>query len=347
MPAGLLKKGTPVSEGQLLGRVGNSGNTTNPHTHIASVHTSDPAVPKLRPLPFRDASVLERGKLSPPGAEGPWFQLQGHGISKDKVCIWPASTSPGFPVPTVGISTQGDWTSSSFIRPGFLDFHKTANDLLHEKGQRLIRATTFLDNGMRRWVGIARAGDWDHEWWFSEDLTSFRKTAQNLFDKKGLRLSHVHSFVEGAQRFWLGISRGGDWTSRLIIKDDLTSFSKEVRTLFDDQGLRLTQVLTWAEGARRKWFGIARSGTWAHAWWISPDRGTFFDKARKLFHEQGKGLVHVTTYREGTQRRWVGISRSGTGGDQPFFRSDLDSFGLEARRLEANHRRLVHVEMLE
>ena len=34
MPAELKHKGAKVSEGQLLGRAGNTGNSTNPHTHI-------------------------------------------------------------------------------------------------------------------------------------------------------------------------------------------------------------------------------------------------------------------------------------------------------------------------
>ena len=218
MPAALKKKGTPVAEGQFLGRAGNTGNSTNPHTHLECVRASDSA---LRPLPFRSAWVVDRGKLSPPGATGPWFRLQRHGISKDAVSIWPASTSPGFPVPTVGISMQGDWANSFFVSPDLAAFSKTAQDLFDDKGRRLVRATTFLEHGVRRWVGIARAGDWANRWWISPDLTSFLKTAQDHFDKKGLRLVYVSSFVEGGKRSWIGIARSGDWASRLIVKDDL------------------------------------------------------------------------------------------------------------------------------
>jgi hypothetical protein len=345
MVEALKKEGAPVSEGQMLGRAGNTGNSTNPHTHVECERASDTA---LRPLPFRSASVIDRDKLSPPGAKGPWFRLQGHGIPKDGVSIWPASTSPGFPVPTIGISMQGDWANSFFISSDLASFSKTAQDLFDKKGRRLIRATTFLENGERRWVGISRAGDWANQWWISPNLTSFQKTAQDHFDKKGLRLIYVDSFVDGGKRSWIGIARGGDWASRLIIKDDLASFSKEAQSLFDDKGLRLIYVMTWAEGKKRKWFGISRSGNWANTWWISPDLGQFSTKAQKLFDDDGRRLVHVTTYVEGGQRRWVGISRSGDWANRWYFRSDLDSFGLEAQRLfDDEHLRLVHVEMLE
>jgi hypothetical protein len=345
MPAELKVKGAPVAEGQKLGLAGNTGNSTNPHTHVECERASDFA---LRPLPFRSAAVIDRAKLSPPGADGPWFRLHGHGISKDAVSIWPASTAPGFPVPTVGISMAGDWANSFFIRPDLASFSKTAQDLFDQQGRRLIRVTTFLENGARRWVGISRAGDWANQWWISPDLASFQKTAQDLFDHKGLRLIYVNSFVDGGKRSWIGIARGGDWESRLIIKNDLASFSQEAQSLFDDHGLRLIHVMTWLDGGTRKWFGISRSGNWANRWWISPDLGQFSTKAQQLFDHEGKRLVHVTTYREGNQRRWIGISRSGDWANRWYFRSDLDSFSLEAQRLfDHEHKRLVHVEMLD
>ena len=345
MPAELQKKGTKVSEGQILGRAGNTGNSTNPHTHIESVRASDSA---LRPLPFRSGWVIDRSKLSPPGNKGPWFRLAGHGISKDAVAIWPASTTPGFPVPTVGIAMAGDWANSFWISNDLDSFQATAQDLFDQKGRRLVRATTFLEDGKRRWAGLARAGDWANRFWVSSDLASFQKTAQELFDEKGLRLAYVNTYVEGGKRKWIGISRGGDWANRLIIKPDLASFSKEAQELFDDKGLRLIHVTTWVEGGKRQWFGIARSGNWANAWWISQDFGHFRTKSQQLFDDDGKRLVHVSTFEEGNQRRWVGISRSGDWANRLVFRADLDSFRLEAQRLfDDEHLRLVHMEMLE
>lgn len=338
-------KGAKVSEGQMLGRAGNTGNATNPHTHIECERASDSA---LRPMPFRSGWVVDRAKLSPPGAGGPWFRLHGQGICKDAVSIWPASTTPGFPVPAYGISMEGDWANSFFISPDLDSFSKTAQDLFDHQGRRLIRVTTFLENGHRRWAGISRGGDWANHWWISPDLASFEKTAQDLFDQKGLRLIHVHSFVDGGKRSWVGISRGGDWANRLIVKNDLASFSKEAQDLFDQHGLRLIHVMTWTEGGARKWLGISRSGDWANRWWISQDLGQFSTQAQHLFDHEGKRLVYVTTYVENGQRHWVGIARSGNWANRWYFRSDLDAFSLEAQQLfDQNHLRLVHVEMLD
>ncbi len=91
MPANLKTKGAPVAEGQMLGRAGNTGYSTQPHTHIECERASDTA---LRPLPFRDGWVVDQSKLSPPSATGPWFKLHGHGICKDPVAIWPLGRNP-------------------------------------------------------------------------------------------------------------------------------------------------------------------------------------------------------------------------------------------------------------
>ncbi|HTE06355.1 MAG TPA: M23 family metallopeptidase, partial [Planctomycetota bacterium] len=234
MDKSLQVKDKRVFEGQVLGRVGNTGRATNPHTHLECTRDSDDA---LRPMPFRNAWVLDRSKLKPPSAKGSWFPLAGHGISKDSVVIWPASTSPGFPVPAVGISMAGDWANSYWVSPDLTSFEKTAQDLFDGKGRRLTCVATFLENGARRWAGIARAGDWANRFWVSDSLTDFQKSAQKLFDDKALRLVHASTFVEGGKRKWAGIARSGDWASRLVIKNDLASFSAECQSLFDDHGL--------------------------------------------------------------------------------------------------------------
>ena len=62
---------------------------------------------------------------------------------------------------------------------------------LSQKGRRLIRATTFLENGARRWVRISRSGAWANRWFFRSDPDPFGLEAQRLFDDERLRLAHV------------------------------------------------------------------------------------------------------------------------------------------------------------
>jgi hypothetical protein len=345
IPAPLKTVGAVVFEGQELGRAGNSGNSTNPHTHIETARASDGA---LRPFVFRSAWIIDTSSLSPPGSGGPWFHLTAHGIPKVPVAIWPASTFPGFPVPTTGFSIAGDWANRLFVYPDVTSFSNAAQNMFDKEGLRLIRVATYLENGARRWVGIARSGDWANWWWISTSLASFKQTAQDLFDSKGLRPIYVNTFIEGGTRKWIGISRGGDWANRLIIKDNLAAFATEAQSLFDTQGLRLTNVTTWLQGSTRMWLGIARSGNWANRWWISPDLGSFATKVQQLFDTEGKRLNHITTYVQNGQRNWVGIARSGDWGHRWFYRSDFDSFSLEGQRLfDQSGLRLDHIDFLE
>lgn len=345
LPAALLQKGAPVKAGQTLGLAGNSGNSTNPHTHIQCQRDSTGG--PLRPMPFRHAWVLDRTKVPSAPADGPWVRLTADGISKDAVAIWPESTWPTFRIPAAGIARGGNWASNYWISGDFASFRTKAQDLFDQKGRRLIWIDTFLENGHRRWAGIARSGDWANSFWVSPNLASFKTTAQDLFDQKGRRLVHVHTYAEGGQRRWVGIAQGGDWANSFWISPNETAFKQEAQRLFDEKGRRLVFVTTYLEDGQRRWVGISRSGDWANSFWISPDEAAFKQEAQKLFDEKGRRLIHVSTYKEGNQRRWIGIARSGDWANSFWVSKDLDSFNLTAQDLfDDKGRRLVAVEFL-
>ncbi len=348
IPAALKQAGAQVLEGQELGRAGNSGNSTNPHTHIEAERASDFA---LRPLPFRDAWVIDKTLITaPPSNTGPWYKLNKQGIPKDVVAIWPAgSTVPGFPCPAAGFSISGDWESQLILSSDLATFSATAQDLFDHKGLRLISVTTYVENGQRRWAGVAREGTWANQWWVSNDLASFEQQIQTLFDTKGLRLAWAHTFLEGGAQKFVGISRAGTWANRLIVHDNLAAFSAEAQSLFDNQGQRLINVTTWLQGTTRFWLGITQGeATWANHWWISNSLGEFTTEVQRLFDSEGKRLSYFTTYVEAGQRRWVGIARSGDWAHRFYVRSDLDAFKLQAQQyLDHQALRLEQVEFFE
>jgi hypothetical protein len=345
IPATLKQKGAPVKAGQLLGLAGNSGNTTKPHTHIQCARDSTSGA--LRPMPFRNCWVLDRGRFNPPSPDGPWVRLTAQGICKDTVAIWPESTWPTFKIPAAGIARSGDWANRFWISPDLNGFKKEAQALFDKEGKRLIYVTSYLENGQRRWVGIARSGDWANSFWISPDVASFSKQAQDLFDQQGRRLVHVTTYLENGQRHWVGIARSGDWANSFWISPDENSFKKEAQDLFDGQGRRLVYVTTYEENGQRRWAGIARSGDWASSFWISPDVASFTKEAQDLFDQKGQRLIHVTTYAHNGQRHWVGIARSGDWANSFWISPDLDSFELEAQDLfDHQGRRLMAVDFL-
>lgn len=91
----LVAVGDAVSSGTPLGRIGLSGNTGGPHTHIAVTSTS---TGRLRGIAFSDAHVLEHGLVKADNT-GPWAPMSGAGIPSAVVAIYPAPTPPPGPPP--------------------------------------------------------------------------------------------------------------------------------------------------------------------------------------------------------------------------------------------------------
>ena len=58
----------------------------------------------------------------------------------------------------------------------------------------------------------------------------------------GRRLVHVHTYVEGTKRYWVGIARSGDWGNSFWLSSNLDSFNLTAQDLFDSKGRRLMLV---------------------------------------------------------------------------------------------------------
>jgi hypothetical protein len=130
MPAALKVVGAVVRAAQIIGLVGNTGNASEPHTHIEAVGKA--ASRPLRPLPFHDAYALAESALNPPDPNGAWSKLSGRGLPKDRVAVWPAATPPAwyppgwgevthFGVPAGSYQTVFNHATASGYRPVWLD----------------------------------------------------------------------------------------------------------------------------------------------------------------------------------------------------------------------------------
>jgi hypothetical protein len=273
-----------------------------------------------------------------------------HAGAKDANGNYPTENlvSANCPVPAAGIARGGTWANSYWISTSRSAFDTKAQQLFDEQGRRLIWVSTYVENGKRRWVGIARSGTWANSYWVSTSRSGFETKAQQLFDTQGRRLVHVHTYVEGSTRYWMGIARSGSWANSFWISSSRAAFEAKAQDLFDNHGRRLTFVHTYVEGGRRYWIGIAQGGTWANSFWVSDGFSAFNQKAQQLFDDNGRRLVHVHTYVEGTKRYWVGIARSGDWANSFWLSSNVDSFSDTAQDLFDNAgRRLMVAEFLD
>jgi hypothetical protein len=272
-----------------------------------------------------------------------------HAGAKDANGNYPTENlvSANCPVPVAGIARGGTWANSYWISTSRSAFEAKAQELFDDQGRRLTWVSTYVENGKRRWAGIARAGTWANSFWVSTSRAAFEAKAQQLFDDHGRRIVHVHTYVEGGTRYWLGIARSGTWASSFWISSSRAAFEAKAQDLFDNDGRRLTFVHTYVAGSTRYWIGIAQGGTWANSFWVSDGFSAFSQKAQQLFDDKGRRLVHVHTYVEGTKRYWVGIARSGDWANSFWLSSTVDSFGYTAQDLFDNKgRRLMVAEFL-
>jgi murein DD-endopeptidase MepM/ murein hydrolase activator NlpD len=325
-----VKKDDKVGRGQKIGKVG--GNiaifgTANAHLHYTQWSGSS----GVRSVFNGVATAVHAG-------------------AKDANGNYPTENlvSANCPVPAAGIARGGAaWANSYWISTSRSAFETKAQQFFDDDGLRLTWVSTFVENGKRRWAGIARSGTWANSFWVSTSRSAFEAKAQQLFDDQGRRLTHVHTYVEGGTRYWMGIARSGDWSSSFWISNSLAAFEAKAQDLFDNSGRRLTFVHTYVEGRQRYWIGIAQGGSWANSFWVSEGFSAFNQKAQQLFDDNGRRLVHVHTYVDGTKRYWAGIARSGDWGNSFWLSSNVDSFNYTAQDLFDNEgRRLMVVEFL-
>ncbi|MEP7000275.1 MAG: M23 family metallopeptidase, partial [bacterium] len=103
--------GASVVEGQLLGRVGNSGRSFDPHLHISVLRTATLPPPEgpLRPLPFGNVYVLDINAVStsvwPPDNDAPWNAVSAQCLPSVLSAIWPGDLRLGRKSPVDRMST--------------------------------------------------------------------------------------------------------------------------------------------------------------------------------------------------------------------------------------------------
>jgi hypothetical protein len=90
--------GATVTQGQLLGLAGNSGNSSEPHLHTQVNRTTTPWGGPPRPLPFNDIYVLDLSavpKAWPPNDDAPWNAVSAQALPSVRSAIWMGELKTG------------------------------------------------------------------------------------------------------------------------------------------------------------------------------------------------------------------------------------------------------------
>lgn len=85
--------GVRVVAGQLLGRVGNSGSSSDPHLHVHIDNANRPVVMRFARGLTTPASHVEANMREIGNIDGPWTRLAGNALPLRRVLLWPARTA--------------------------------------------------------------------------------------------------------------------------------------------------------------------------------------------------------------------------------------------------------------
>lgn len=222
IPEALKVKGAVVKAGQMVGRAGNTGNSSGPHEHAEAAQSGNNS---LRPLPFRDAWVCEAAKLQPPSPEGPWVRLDAEGIPFDGVVIWPAATRPAWYPPGWGEVSHHGIPQGSY---------QTIFDRATQAGYRPVWVDGYEVAGQTYFNVIFRPAAGSPAWAARHGMTGADYQAEfNARSGAGYRLLNLSSYISGGQVRYASIfvkSAGPAW----VAYHGLTADQHQAR--FDELG---------------------------------------------------------------------------------------------------------------
>lgn len=333
-----------IRAGEMLGRAGNSGNSSGPHTHIHCAKGSTAG--DLRPFVFRKAWVLDKVVTGLLQHAGGWVRLDAEGISKEEVAIWPASTWPGFKVPTAGLTVRGDWGYKFWKGDDFDEFSAQGQEHF-DNGYPMTYASSFLDSGHRRWVGIARKSNEGINFWISSSWSSFLDKANDLHKDKGKRLIHVHAFKEADTVKYFGLAQTGNWSNTCWMSNSFDDFKTKAEELAKKEKRALVHISTIVVGGERRWIGISRGASYTTEFFTSQSLTEFLDELAR-HDKRGRHCIHMFPYLTQGEHHWAGIVRKIEGPVEMWQNTNWDSFCEVVRYAQASQgRRLVAVEFPE
>jgi hypothetical protein len=333
-----------IRAGEKLGLAGNSGHATGPHTHI---HCSKGSIDgDLRPFVFRNAWVLEKVIAGLYKNAGGWVRLNAEGIPIVEVAIWPASTWPGFKVPTAGLTVRGDW-GYKFWKGDDYDEFEAEGQKHFDKGYPMTYASSFLDGGQRRWVGIARKSNEGITFWISNSWSSFGAKANDEHKDKGKRLIHVHAFKEGGTVKYFGLAQSGDWSNTCWMSNSFEEFKTKAHELAKKESQALVHISTILVDGERRWIGISKGASYTTEFFTSPSLTKFLEELAS-YDKKAKHCIHIFPYLIQGEHHWAGIVRKIDGPVEMWQNTNWDSFCEVVRYAQASQgRRLVAVEFPE
>jgi hypothetical protein len=302
--------------------VGNTGNSTEPHTHIEA--EANVSGSPLRPIPFHDAYAVAESAFHPPDPQGPWSKMTGRGLPQDKVAVWPAATAPAWYPPGWGEITHFGISESSY---------QTIFDRAHSSGYRPVWLDGYEVAG-KTYFNVIFHPQTSAPWIARHGMSGL--DYQEEFDnavKSGYRLTNLTSYVSGGAVRYAAIFdkvSGPAWRAYHGIN------AQEHQQKFDawiHEGYRPVNVSVTAAGGTPLFA----------AFYVQHDVGSFIhlagltaDGYQKAWDDNaaaGRHLAYLSAYQQGGTPRFSALFQQngpGTGGT-------LGRHGLTGPQLQAEY----------
>lgn len=372
IPSELLVPGAAVVRGQYLGKVGYSGDTDFPHTHIhvktepqGGAGQGNPNTGaynfcdsgRFRPMSFADMQHIPeagaRDAIEDTGDidAGHWFEMTNHSAqhptsANNLGLMYPTLAAFFFrqdPVDQrqyIGVFDRRDTIDLRVRAESWDDFTHRWDALAGDRFE-LTEVETLFENGTRVFLGTFERGTTPTA---LIGLTGFAAFAEAYGEQVqlGRRLVDLDAYFDGTAVHYIGVFKPGQGAEALLGHSDEADFFRDW-AVQGRLGMRLVDIDIVTVGGAQRYVSVYRSGDDGHS--LARHRGwDAFIEHWNVSSEAGLRLTDLETYLEadGT-RAYISAFRAGAQGYALISSTGWSGFLRHVERLSVQGLKLVDV----
>lgn len=360
IPAELLVPGATVKQGQYLGKVGYTGQSSGPHVHVhvSQESTSTDCVGndlRPRPMTFAQIQSLTRSEATTMAGlnnmdPSDWTALSNHSAPHPYSLIYPGTTAYPFDAAEkdektfIGVWRTGNTIEIRVNKPGWTSFVAKRNELLAD-GFRLENIDTYVENNDRHFVGVFKRGSGAGALYNGAGWDDFTAVWKQLSDD-GQRLVDLTTYLSGSTRHYVGVFRPGSDHAGLWSHTGYSAFANQ-REIAEGLGLRLIDMESFDIGnGQRQYVGVYRAGS-DNSELARSDSWSEFTAKWKELSGAGYRLIDVDTFVESGVRNYVGVYRAGGGVSALEAVKGWQALFQSSEKYATKNLRLVDVQAIE
>ena len=313
-------KQVPVSKGQFLGKVGNSGSSSAPHLHIHAEKSGKPAI-----MRFQQGISKAFDENNPP-IQGGWTSFAGNEIPDGRVLIRPPRANPyrmadfeayptGKGVMYAGIFKPAKHPPAALFKNDWATFLKGWQDL-EKKGYRMKDLESFTRGGSRVFAGIFEPGQHAPMALFKGNWGEFLQGWKSI-EAKGSRMTDLEVYGSGSGQTWAGIFEPATYAPMALFKDNWNDFLSGWQAI-EKKNYRMKDLEVFKVGTRQMYAGIFEPGTYGPMALFKND-WTSFLAGWKDIEAKGYRMKDFEAYPSGSKTVYAGIFRPGGYGPAAVF----------------------------